>query len=147
MALEQGGVVAEQEMVRAADRDAQPAVRRQAIIDRLNVGLDLAVCRVGRLAVVAQQEHERPTDTLTNDAAQRRTVHIDAGAAPGIVMAELRGGRPSQGMAEHSYARQVESPGEPAGRIRAVQSRQLIECEPDVAGPRGQQAVDTAGWT
>src|SRR5207249_10457681 len=68
MALQQGTVVTEEEVVRAADRDAQPAVRRQTIINRLDVGLDRTALRVGRAAVLAQEKHEWPRDAVSNDA-------------------------------------------------------------------------------
>src|SRR5579864_8145178 len=68
MALQQGAIVAEQVMVRAADRDAQPAGRRQMIVNRLDVGPDLPADRVGRIAMVAEEDHERLAHALLNDA-------------------------------------------------------------------------------
>src|SRR5207237_7744866 len=95
MALQQRSVVAEEEMVRATDRDAHPSIRRQAIIYRLDIGSDLAVARVGRIAVVAQEKHERTRDARPNDATQCSTVDIDTCLAAGIVMAELSGRSPT----------------------------------------------------
>src|SRR5437867_4284376 len=83
-------IVGEREMVRATDHDAWPSVSRQTIVNRSNVGPDLAAIRVGRyIAVVAQEEHERLVDPCLNDAAHWSTVNIDAGLTPGIVVAEL----------------------------------------------------------
>src|SRR6267154_3096714 len=89
MALQQGSVVAEEKMICAADRDLQPPVRWQVIINRLNVGLDLTGLRVGFAAVVAEDEHEGLMETFLNHAAERLAVQIDSGLTPGIVVAEL----------------------------------------------------------
>ena len=124
-------------MVRATDRDAQPSIRRQAIINRLDIGSDLAVARVGRIAVVAQEKHERTRDARPNDATQWSAVDIDTCLAPGIVMAELCGRRPTEGVAEYSHARHVEPSRKRAGRIGAVQLLQPIEYERDVASAHG----------
>src|SRR5712671_3518680 len=102
MALQQGSVVAEQKMICAADRDLQPPVRWQAIVNGLNVGLDLTGLRVGFAAVVAEDEHERLMETVLNHAAERLAVHIDSGFAPGIVVAELQGGRSTKRMTKYS---------------------------------------------
>src|SRR5713226_2004762 len=117
MALQQGSVVAKEEMVRPPDRDAQPSLRRQTIINRLDVGPNLTATRVGRLAVVAQEEHERLMKAVLYDAAEWLTVHIDPCLAPGIVMAKLCGCRPTKRVTKHSDAHQVEAPLEPAGRV------------------------------
>src|SRR5207244_174492 len=86
VAFQERSVIAEQEMVRAADRDAEPCVRRQTIINRLDVGEDLPADRVGRSAVITQEDHERSLNAFLNDAAERLTVHIDPGLTPGIVV-------------------------------------------------------------
>src|ERR1035441_3309144 len=94
--------------------------------------------------LVAQDEHERLMEALPNDAAEWLTVQIDACLAPGIVVAKLRGCRPTKGVTKYSYALHVEPSRELAGRVRAVQPLQLIECERDVGGPRRQQFAHTA---
>src|SRR5262249_6379225 len=116
MALQQGSIVAEGEMVRATDCDAEPSIRRQTIINRLDVGLDLTDFRVGRkIAVVAQEKHERLVDACLNDAAVQRTVHVDACLAPGILSAEVRSCRSAKRVAKYSHARHVEPTRELAG--------------------------------
>src|SRR5207245_2525 len=97
----------------------------------------LAVARVGRIALVAQEKHERTRDARPNDATQWSAVHIDPRLAPGIVMAELCGRRPTEGVAEYSHARHVEPSRKRAGRIGAVQLLQPIEYERDVASAHG----------
>src|SRR6202165_743804 len=105
-------------MVWATDLNAYPSVRRQTIINRLDVGLDLTDLRVGRkIALATQEEHERLVDACLNDAAVQRTVHIDACLAPGILGAELCGLRPAKGMTEYSHPRHVEPSRELAGRV------------------------------
>src|SRR5690348_7132671 len=85
-ALQESSVVAEGEMIRAANHDAQPSIRRQSIVNRLDVGHDLTDLRIGRkIALAAQQEHERLVDARLNDAAVQGTIHIDACLAPGIL--------------------------------------------------------------
>src|SRR5712692_3979284 len=132
-------------MVRATDGDAQPSIRRQTIVNRLDAGQDLTADRIGRMAVVAQEEHERSMDAFLNDAAERATVHIDPGLAPGIVVAELCGCRPTKGVAKRSHARQIEPARKPAGRVGALQPLQPIKYERDVGGPRSQQPAHTNG--
>src|SRR5579864_9586953 len=132
MALQQGSVVAEGEMVRAANYDAQPFIRRQTIVNRLNVGHDLTNLRVGRkIALAAQQEHERLVDACLTDAAVQRTIHIDACLAPGILGAELSRCRAAKRVAKYSHARHVEPARELARRVRGVQSLQPIEYKRD----------------
>src|SRR5882762_8923010 len=110
MTLQQGSVIAEEEMICAADGDLQPSARRQVIINRLNVGLDLTGLRVGFAAVVAEDEHERLMETSLNDTAERLTIDIDSGLAPRIVMAELQRSRPTKRVAKHSDPRHVQAP-------------------------------------
>src|SRR5260370_1837211 len=102
MAFQQGYVVTEEEMVRATNRDSQPSIRRQTIINRLDVCFDLTSDRVGRITVVAQEEHEGLMEACLNDAAEWLTVHIDPCFAPGIVVAKLCGGPPPKGGATTS---------------------------------------------
>src|SRR5258708_36584772 len=102
-------------MVRATDLDAQPSIPRQTIINRLDVGLDLAGDRVGRIAVAAQKKHERLMEARLNDAAEWLAVHINPCLATGIVVAKLCGCRPTKGVAKYSHPRQVEPSRELAG--------------------------------
>src|SRR6202165_4028776 len=96
-------------MVWATDLNAYPSVRRQTIINRLDVGLDLTDLRVGRkIALAAQEEHERLADARLNDAAVQRTIHIDACLAPGIQGAELCGLLSAKGMNKYSHPRHGE---------------------------------------
>src|SRR6266566_3358729 len=118
MALQQGSIIAKEEMVCATNLDQQSSVRRQTIINRLDVGLDLAALRVGR-ALVAEEKHKGLVQTCLNDAAKWATVHIDARLAPGILRAELCGLRPTKGVTEYSHPRHVESPRELAGGVRS----------------------------
>ena len=130
-------------MVRTADHDAQPSIRRQTIVNRLDVHHDLTVFRGGRkITVVAQEEHERCLNTCLNDATDRSTVNIDAGLAPGIVAAELQGLRTSKGMPEYADACQVEASRELARRVQLLQS---IKYESDVGRPCREYFVDTIG--
>src|SRR5712692_8360144 len=111
-------------------------MRRQTIVNRLDVGQDLTADRVRRIAVVAHQEHERLMKACLNDAAEGLTVHIDPCLASGIVVAKLRGCRPTKGVTKYSHARHVEPSRELAGRVRAIQPLQPVEYERDVGGPR-----------
>src|SRR6266498_1376567 len=111
-------------MVCAGDHDAQPSIRRQSIVNRLDVGHDLTADGIGRIAVVAQEEHERLMKALPHDAAEWLTVHVDARLAAGIVVAELKGGGPAERVAEDAHPRQVEPSREPA-----VQPLQPVEYE------------------
>ena len=52
-----------------------------------------------------------------NDAAEWLTVHIDPCLAPGIVVAELCGCRPTKGVTKYSDASHVEPSRELAGRV------------------------------
>jgi hypothetical protein len=116
VALQQRSVVAEQEMVRAADLDQQSSVPRQTIINRLDVGLDLTALQVGRV-LVAQEEHEGLVQTRLNDAAKWTAIHIDARLAPRMLRAELCGLRPAKGVTEYPRARHVEPPRKLAGWV------------------------------
>src|SRR5260370_3994017 len=136
-ALQQSAVVTEGKVERAADRGVQPAVRRNMIVDGFDVAYDLNAFRVGRSAVVAQEEHEWLTEPGLDHAAVRSTVDVDACLAPGILVAELRGHGPTKGVTEHSYASHVEPSTELPGRVRRVQPSQAAEHERDVAGPPG----------
>src|SRR5258708_2494606 len=102
-------------MVRATDLDAQPSIPRQTIINRLDVGLDLAGDRVGRIAVAAQKKHERLMEARLNDAAEWLAVHIDPCLTPGIIVAKLRSRRAAKGVAKYSHSRHVEPSRELAG--------------------------------
>jgi len=44
---------------------------------------------VGRIAVAAQEEHERLTEARLNDTAEWLTVHIDPCFTPGIIVAKI----------------------------------------------------------
>src|SRR5438034_11797470 len=77
MALQRSSIAAEEKMVRATNLYERPSIRRQAIVNRMQVGRDLTAFRVGLMAVVAQQEHERPPDPCLNHAAVGSAVHID----------------------------------------------------------------------
>ena len=66
--------------------------------------------------MVAEEKHERLREARLNDAAVGRTVNVDAGLAPSIVVAELRRCRPAKRVTEYADARQVEPPGQRAGR-------------------------------
>src|SRR5216117_3657703 len=123
MALHQSSVAAEEKMVRATNLYERPSIRRQAIVNRMQVGRDLTAFRVGLMAVVAQQEHERPR------TSNLRGKQCGCGAAKGV--------------AEDSYAGQVEPSRELAGCIRAVQLLQPIKDERNVRSPRRQQPVRT----
>jgi hypothetical protein len=108
-------------------------VRRDAIVDGLDVGADLNARRIGSIAVVAQEEHEWLTEPGLDHATVRRAVDVDACLAPGILVAELQGDGPTEGVTEYSHARHVEPSSEP-GRIRRVQPSEAIEHERDIAG-------------
>src|SRR5713226_4733713 len=75
-ALQQRAVVTEREVERASDRHAQPPVRGDAIIDGLDVALDLNARRVGFIAVVAQEEHERLRQPISDHAAVRSAIDV-----------------------------------------------------------------------
>src|SRR6267143_412780 len=95
--------------------------------------------RVGRkIAVAAQEKHERLVDASLNDAAVQRAIHIDGCLAPGILRAELCSCRAAKRVAKYSHARHVEPCRELAARVRGVQLLQPINYERGVAGPRGQ---------
>ena len=91
MALQQGPVFAEAEVIRAAYEYFKPAVARQPIVNGADVRFDWAGLRIGLASVVAQQEHEGLVQTDLNDVAQRTAVYINPRFAPGILRAELRG--------------------------------------------------------
>src|SRR6266446_1317974 len=76
-------------------------------------------------------------------ATVRRAVDVDACLAPGILVAELQGHGPTEGVTEYSHARHVEPSSERSGRIRRVQPSEAIEHERDIAGPRGQDPAHT----
>src|SRR5438105_3428385 len=101
-------------MVRAADRDTQPSLPRQTVVNRLDVPPDPARLRIGPMDLVAQYEHERLMQALPNHAAEWLPVHIDACLAPQIVVAKLQRCCPAKGVAKHSHARHVETAREPA---------------------------------
>src|SRR5712672_1714053 len=107
MALQQGSVVAEEKMICAADRDLEPPVRWQVIVNRLDVGLDLMGLCVGFAAVVAEDEHERLMETFLNHAAERLAVHINPGLTPRIVVFLFQGWRSTERMTEYSDPRHV----------------------------------------
>ena len=113
-ALQQGAVVAEHEVEGASNRHAQSPVGRDAIIDRLDVGLDLSARRVGLPAVVAEEKHERLREPVSKHAAVRSAVDVDAGLAPGILVAELQGHGPTQRVTEYAHARHIDASGEPS---------------------------------
>src|SRR6267142_6177058 len=141
MTLQQRAVVAEEEMICAADCDLQPPVRWQVIVNGLNVGLDLTGLRVGFAAVVAEDEHEWLMETLLNHAAERLAVHINPGLTPGIVVAELKGCRSTKGMTKYSDLRHVQARLELARRVCGIQPFQAIEHEANISDPRGQHSV------
>ena len=101
-------------MVRTTDRDAVPGICWKTIVDRLDVGVDLTADRVGRIAVVAQEEHERLAQALLNDGAKGLAVDVNPRRAPGIVVAELCGRCSTERMTEDAHALQVEPSSEPA---------------------------------
>lgn len=76
MAFQQRSIVPKQEMVRSLDYDLHPSLRRQAIVNGLNVGPDLPTLRVGFPAVVAHKKHERPIDPGLNHAPMRSSVYF-----------------------------------------------------------------------
>src|SRR2546421_12841262 len=77
MAFQKGSVIAEGEMIRAVDHDAQPSVLRQTLINRLNVGEYLTSLRIRRkVTMVAQEKHEWRVDACLKDTAVQRTVDI-----------------------------------------------------------------------
>ena len=53
MAFQQGSVVAEEKMVRATNLYERPSIRRQMIVNGLDVGSDLTALGVGLMAVIA----------------------------------------------------------------------------------------------
>jgi hypothetical protein len=57
MAFQQGSVVAEEKMIRATNFDVRPSVRRQTIINRLDVGQYLTAFGVGLATMVTLQKH------------------------------------------------------------------------------------------
>src|SRR5205823_14359340 len=119
MALEQRSVVAKIEVVCATDLDHQSSVRRQPIINRLDVGLHLTSLRVGRV-VVGEEKHEGLVETCLNDAAKWTTIHVNPRLAPGLLRAELCGLRSTKGVTEYPHPRHVEPPCELAGWVRSV---------------------------
>src|SRR5215469_1849079 len=122
MASQKGSVVAKCEMVRAPNRNAQPPIWRQAIINGLDVSFDLTDLRVGRkIAFATSKKHEWSGDAELDDAAVQRTVDIDGCLASRILRTELRGLRPAKGMTKYSYPRHVKPSCEPARRIRCIQ--------------------------
>src|SRR5437763_2347185 len=142
LALQQSSVVAERVMVRAADRDEEPSIRREAIVNRLDVAFHLAVLRIGRMDLCAHKKHERLVDTFPNHTAERPTVNVDACLASGIVMAELKRLRATERVAKCSYTRQVQPSGELViGPLRSVQLLQAIEDKRHIGGPGAQQFV------
>src|SRR5437764_13020036 len=96
-------------MIRAADGDEQPLIRRQTIVNGPDVAHDLPPVRLRFAMVIAQKKHEWPIDSCLNDAAEWSAVDIDACLASRIVVAKLRGLRAAKGVAEDSDARHVES--------------------------------------
>ncbi len=100
------------------------------IVDRLDVGLDFIDLGIGRkITLTAEQEHEWLMETSLNNTAEWSPVDVDACLAPGIIMAELRGLRPTEGVTQYSYPRQVKPARKPAGHIQGVQLFQVIEHE------------------
>src|SRR5947208_1005552 len=128
-------------MIRAADGDEQPLIRRQTIVNGSDVAHDLPPLRLRFAMVIAQKKHEWPIDSCLNDAAEWSAVDIDACLASRIVVAELRSLRAAEGVAKDSHPRHVEAAGEfTVGGIHAVQ---LIEREGHVGGPRSQEFLRT----
>ena len=102
---------------------------------------NLVGLRIGLAFVVAQEKHERLSDAFADDTAEWSPVHVDAGLAPRIVMAELQGFGTTERVAEHSDPLHIEPSGEPARRVRRVQSFELIECKAHVGAPCLDQFV------
>src|SRR5262245_34710431 len=88
-ALPHGAVVTEHEVKGASDFQREPSVGRQAIVDGLDVGLDLTRLRIRVAAMIAQQEHERLSKAGFNHPAVRRTVDVYAHFATRVDAAKL----------------------------------------------------------
>jgi len=77
-------------MACAPDRNPQSVVRIHVVVNCLNIRLDVAADRIGGTVVVGQKEHEWPTQTRLNHAAERLTIDVNARPASRIIMAKLR---------------------------------------------------------
>ena len=141
MTFQQSSVVAEGEMMRTADCKALPSIRRQTIINRLNVGPDLLALRVGLAAVIAEKKHEWLMDPLRNDVAEGSAVQINACLAPRVVVAKLQSRGATERMPQEADPRQIEPSRKLAGLVSGVQPRQLIKNERDVRVPRSDQSA------
>src|SRR3954471_6691033 len=114
VALQQRAIIAEQEVIRAADRNAQPPTGGLVVVDRLDVAADAARLWIRAMDVRAQEKHKRLLEAVVDDAAKRHTVDVDARGAPRVVMAELCRLRAAERVSDDADARHVETAAEPA---------------------------------
>ena len=88
MALQHCSIVAERKMIRAANPYVQSFTRRNSLVDRLNVRLDLLGLGIRLAAVIAEKKHKWSLDARLNDTAMGSTVQI-ATAKPNRVASLL----------------------------------------------------------
>src|SRR4051794_19147742 len=75
VALQQRAIVAEQEVVRAADRNPQPPTGRLVVVNRLDVAADAARLRIGAMDLRAQEKHKRLLHAVAVHAASNGSMH------------------------------------------------------------------------
>src|SRR5580765_9086347 len=99
-ALQQRPIVAEREMVRAANDGAHAQVGRLAVVDALDLLGDAPVDRIFERSMIRKQEHERHGQASLDDAAKQPAVDVDACRAAWVLRTELRRLRAAKRMAD-----------------------------------------------
>jgi hypothetical protein len=89
--------------------------------------------------VIAQQNHSGLAETVADDDAKRNPIDIDCGAAAGLLMAELQSLCTAERMAECGDTLEIESSSKSAGRIRLIQSFQLMQNKIDIGRPHRKE--------
>src|SRR5271165_2685698 len=98
----------------------------EATVNGVDIGEDLPGGRIGQFAaVVAEDKHERLTEALLNDTAERSAINIDPRLAPDVIMAELQRGGAAERMPEHTESLHIQSARKLAGRIGGIKLLQL----------------------